>query len=130
MIRRPPRSTLFPYTTLFRSRTITDQTPMGRQRVSTLDSQGRLLRKQVASLEPVTYGYDPQGRLHTITRGTGSAARVYTLGHDTKNRLSIITDPLSHAAGFGYDDADRMTTETFPDGKVATFGYDANGNVA
>src|SRR5258707_4042966 len=26
MIRRPPRSTLFPYTTLFRSRKLTDQT--------------------------------------------------------------------------------------------------------
>src|SRR2546430_3740650 len=29
MIRRPPRSTLFPYTTLFRSRRLVDQTPSG-----------------------------------------------------------------------------------------------------
>src|SRR3712207_7921903 len=30
MIRRPPRSTLFPYTTLFRSRTISARIPVGR----------------------------------------------------------------------------------------------------
>ena len=112
------------------TRRITDQTPMGRQRVSTLDSQGRLVSEQVAPLEPVTYGYDVQGRLHTITQGTGPAARVYTVEYDTKNRLSTITDPLSHTSGLGYDDADRVTTETFPDTKVVAFGYDANGNVA
>src|SRR5258705_9514736 len=33
MIRRPPRSTLFPYTTLFRSRTRADQTPDGKHYV-------------------------------------------------------------------------------------------------
>src|SRR5256885_12042570 len=32
MIRRPPRSTLFPYTTLFRSRVISDFRVMGDQR--------------------------------------------------------------------------------------------------
>src|SRR2546427_2861513 len=31
MIRRPPRSTLFPYTTLFRSRHREDHRPVGRQ---------------------------------------------------------------------------------------------------
>src|SRR3712207_7487286 len=30
MIRRPPRSTLFPYTTLFRSRHVTDEQVLGR----------------------------------------------------------------------------------------------------
>src|SRR3712207_7401692 len=32
MIRRPPRSTLFPYTTLFRSRTRSSAAPLGRDR--------------------------------------------------------------------------------------------------
>src|SRR2546426_8456773 len=32
MIRRPPRSTLFPYTTLFRSRTVKDIQPSGTRR--------------------------------------------------------------------------------------------------
>src|SRR3712207_8415263 len=33
MIRRPPRSTLFPYTTLFRSRVLSGPLPMGGSRV-------------------------------------------------------------------------------------------------
>src|SRR3989442_5944164 len=40
MIRRPPRSTLFPYTTLFRSRAVQRAAyfqPMGRRRVFILD---------------------------------------------------------------------------------------------
>src|SRR5256885_6038063 len=32
MIRRPPRSTLFPYTTLFRSRELVSYSPVGRRR--------------------------------------------------------------------------------------------------
>src|SRR3712207_7983739 len=34
MIRRPPRSTLFPYTTLFRSRPDSSKTPCGRSKFS------------------------------------------------------------------------------------------------
>src|SRR2546429_6506016 len=37
MIRRPPRSTLFPYTTLFRSRFLTEVRISGRDRVHRLD---------------------------------------------------------------------------------------------
>src|SRR5438128_11110623 len=34
MIRRPPRSTLFPYTTLFRSRNLTEATPTRNRRLT------------------------------------------------------------------------------------------------
>src|SRR3712207_8083930 len=42
MIRRPPRSTLFPYTTLFRSRLV------GREAVAELDAPRHLVGGQVA----------------------------------------------------------------------------------
>src|SRR5258708_23253103 len=42
MIRRPPRSTLFPYTTLFRSATIPPTTP---PRISGLTGEGHTGRK-------------------------------------------------------------------------------------
>src|SRR3712207_7263900 len=54
MIRRPPRSTLFPYTTLFRSRHV------ARQHLS-----GRRLRRALASLLPLLR---PEGRLETDVR--------------------------------------------------------------
>src|SRR5256885_3791203 len=45
MIRRPPRSTLFPYTTLFRSDNYRDRTPPARQR-DALDWHLRLARQR------------------------------------------------------------------------------------
>src|SRR5438034_5584974 len=44
MLRRPPRSTLFPYTTLFRSRADPAQRSAGRERSLPLASRGRQLR--------------------------------------------------------------------------------------
>src|SRR2546426_8628305 len=48
MIRRPPRSTLFPYTTLFRSleRRLADGAPLGAQLVRELNDQDRILRRE------------------------------------------------------------------------------------
>src|SRR3989442_10938077 len=43
MIRRPPRSTLFPYTTLFRSGCTPDQTSQLRAIADSLDARNRLL---------------------------------------------------------------------------------------
>src|SRR5471032_3638274 len=41
MIRRPPRSTLFPYTTLFRSRPSRRPTPRRARRIPAADARGR-----------------------------------------------------------------------------------------
>src|SRR5687768_18554656 len=56
MIRRPPRSTLFPYTTLFRSPTPDGWTTMGELRVgdSVLDDGGRQCTVTYAT--PVQHG--------------------------------------------------------------------------
>src|SRR2546428_12373536 len=52
MIRRPPRSTLFPYTTLFRSRQVRGPGRRGRDRSDQGDPDGaaeRVLRRQPAA---------------------------------------------------------------------------------
>src|SRR2546427_7821828 len=47
MIRRPPRSTLFPYTTLFRSRAARDHAlGQGHRRAAALQGQGRPVQPQ------------------------------------------------------------------------------------
>src|SRR2546422_2067997 len=51
MIRRPPRSTLFPYTTLFRSR-FREQLDGGRADVEAVPSLGNLLRRDDFGLLP------------------------------------------------------------------------------
>src|SRR5437016_6444272 len=58
MIRRPPRSTLFPYTTLFRSRCRLDQPPVDRRR--RLDHGIADLPARAAALVAV-----PPGRLRS-----------------------------------------------------------------
>ena len=51
--------------------TSTATTPEGRQTVTTLDSQGRVLQEAIAGLDPTDFSYDLRGRLTTITEGVG-----------------------------------------------------------
>src|SRR2546429_6762794 len=67
MIRRPPRSTLFPYTTLFRSLVAVEEGVIIRQRLH----QGRGLFCQVvviASLRSEEHTSELQSRLHLVCR--------------------------------------------------------------
>jgi RHS repeat-associated protein len=111
------------------TRTITDTTPMGRSRVTTLDTQGRTSTVQVTGFEPVAFGYDAQGRVHTITQGTGMAARTYTVTYDAGNRPTTFTDPLSQTVDFAYDAVDRVTTLTRNDGGDILFGRGPAGHL-
>src|SRR3989449_6205807 len=61
MIRRPPRSTLFPYTTLFRSRVIEDGRVFERGGVNFSRVQGSRLRSEEHTSEL-------QSRLHLVCR--------------------------------------------------------------
>jgi YD repeat-containing protein len=110
-------------------KTITDQTPAGRQTVRTLDAQGRVVEVQAAGREPTSFAYDLRGRLTTVTQSSGPTARTSTFGYDLQDRLVSLTDPLGRTVGFAYDLADRVTTQTLPDGRQIGFLYDATGNV-
>src|SRR5712675_3133298 len=54
MIRRPPRSTLFPYTTLFRSRSCTSPSP---RRTPSAGSRGRSGRDRKSTRLNSSHGY-------------------------------------------------------------------------
>ncbi len=111
-------------------RQFTDRSPTGRQTVTLLDSQGRVVQKQVPGLEPMTFTYDIQGRLSTMSQGSGGAARTSTFTYNPEGFLEAITDPLSRMTRFTYDPAGRVLTQTLPDLRVIQTTYDANGNVA
>jgi len=110
-------------------RTVTEQSPAGRQRVQTLDAKGRVLSDRLGGRAPTNVSYDAQGRLITATRGTSGSARTFSMGYDTLNRLVSVTDPLSRTLGFTYNDADRVVTETLPDARQVRYTYDADGNL-
>jgi len=111
------------------SRTLTDGTPTGRTRTTTLDSRGRVASVTVSGLAPMSVTRDATGLVRAITVGTGQTARTATLDYDTRRRLGSIVDALQHQTVFGFDGSDRVTSQTFPDGSAVTFGYDPNGNV-
>src|SRR5258706_10063923 len=70
MIRRPPRSTLFPYTTLFRSASRTD--PLGRSVHLRRDGQGRLIGVQLPDGRSTQQEHDEAtGRLLQSTDTAG-----------------------------------------------------------
>src|SRR5258708_22790039 len=50
MIRRPPRSTLFPYTTLFRSITIAERRPLAMVQVAGRGEEGAALRADIEAV--------------------------------------------------------------------------------
>src|SRR2546429_4567594 len=65
MIRRPPRSTLFPYTTLFRSACRPSRIELGGQRIFVLETRERCGRRVVRSEEHTS---ELQSRLHLVCR--------------------------------------------------------------
>src|SRR2546429_2620688 len=71
MIRRPPRSTLFPYTTLFRSRQITDATAIERAIDEVMaKSPGQLAEYRAGKdkLRSEEHTSELQSRLHLVCR--------------------------------------------------------------
>src|SRR2546430_12004722 len=66
MIRRPPRSTLFPYTTLFRSTDWKVQAPAAwRERAARQSGEAKLECPPLGNLEPVLRPYQKQDRKST-----------------------------------------------------------------
>src|SRR2546429_5020352 len=65
MIRRPPRSTLFPYTTLFRSRSRTVQ---DREQLSGGRRRERLVRRRGSGHRSEEHTSELQSRLHLVCR--------------------------------------------------------------
>jgi RHS repeat-associated protein len=111
------------------TQTITNTTPAGRSRTTTLDAQGRAVAEQAAGFFPASYSYDAGGRLSTITRGSGAVARTIRLEYDEAGHLAKVTDPLGRSTRFGYDAAGRVTSQALPGGRLVQYAYDANGNL-
>src|SRR3712207_6864413 len=92
MIRRPPRSTLFPYTTLFRSRTVTRRCTHG--------SRGRSRRRRPVCTSPTTCcsawptgGFDGRTSCFTSARGR-SSRRSEEHTSELQSRQYLVCRPL------------------------------------
>ena len=108
------------------SKQFTVTTPMDRQTVTAIDNQGRMLRVNVApTVDNVTFGYDSNGRLSQ----TGQGGNTWGFAYDALNRLTSVSDPLTHSVQYAYDNADRVSQVILPSGRTYGFLYDNNGNL-
>src|SRR2546429_4751766 len=68
MIRRPPRSTLFPYTTLFRSPSIIHWAPAPSQSHSSIERTPLFSRRRTCASRSEEHTSELQSRLHLVCR--------------------------------------------------------------
>lgn len=111
------------------TRTWVEHSPEGRTVTTQIDAQGRILFEQATGLAPLSYEYDPHGRLKTAKLGTDPNARTATFTYNTAGYLATVTDPLNRTVSFTYDLAGRVLTQTLPGNRVITYTYDANSNL-
>ncbi len=111
------------------TQTYTDTTPEGRQVLTAVDAQGRIVSQQNASLEPLVFGYDTRGRITSIVEGTGASARTTLLTYDTAGFVGSITDAEGRAVSLEYNLDGRVIRQTMPGNRLIQYAYDNNGNI-
>ena len=111
------------------TRRATATSPAGRQSYSVLDAKGRVTESGVTGIDPVQKSYDSQGRLISVTQGTGSDARTTTFSYNAAGYLQSATDALGQSGQLAYDAAGRVLTQTLANGQSIGFAYDAKGNL-
>ncbi len=102
----------------------TSTSPAGRITTQHFDALGHLLELDVPGVLPVTFAYDPQGRLVSTTQGTRVTSQTYA----TDGWLATTTDPLGRTTSLTRDLLGRVLTEKRPDLAETTFAYDPDGN--
>ena len=80
------------YTTAFTAATLrcANSSAAGRPSASVIDQLGRVTQTQAGNLNPVSFSYDSNGRLSSVTQGT----RTTSFAYGSDGRLSQITDAM------------------------------------
>jgi YD repeat-containing protein len=107
------------------ARTSTTKSPQGRNTVTTFDSLGHVIKRQVGNLEPTSYTIDSNGRVIAVLRGT----RTTSLTYDTSSWLASISNLLGQSTALAHDLVGRLTSITEPDKNSTTSSFDLNGNL-
>ncbi len=111
------------------SQTLTLTSPGNRVSKTLLDAKGRITQTQVTGILATNTSYDAQGRLESISQGTGIDQRKLDYSYNPQGYLASMLDPIGRQVQFQYDQAGRVTTQTLTDGRQILYSYDANGNL-
>src|SRR2546428_10154143 len=111
MIRRPPRSTLFPYTTLFRSRRL-EVLPRGGERALERPGEREAREPGLQGLQPASVipGRDGARREQPLSRAQDQPEREQAVALRTAHRRTDQPDQASFGGGPGLDHATRSAT--------------------
>src|SRR3712207_7079947 len=102
MIRRPPRSTLFPYTTLFRSGTdlpdevyaASDTNELVAAIAGALDDSGRMLSRWQGPTDTALYLYGPSAAVRSEEHTSELQSRQYLVCRLLLEKIQLILCPL------------------------------------
>jgi len=106
-----------------------ETTPAGRTQSTTINTLGQLVSQQVGNLLPTSYAYDNNGRLNTISQGTGTSARKSTFAYNPQGFLASISDPLQRVTQISYDADGRVTQQVLPGSRTVAYAYDGDSNI-
>lgn len=110
-------------------RTLTWTDPSGRHTSDTFDEAGRVIARERPGESFESYAYDSDGRLQSITRGTGATAAVTSFAHDPETGEVRVTRPDGLVETQVFDGKGRIVRTTAPDGSAVTSRYDADGRL-
>jgi YD repeat-containing protein len=103
------------------TRTMTWTSPLGRQSSMVFDDHERIAAVHLPGFDDLQYGYDPRGRLATVTQGSRTATWSY-------GSKSILQDASGRTTTFVLDALLRPHQVTANDGATLQLDYDASGN--
>lgn len=106
------------------TRTMTNTSPLGRMKISFLDTKGRVVKDSILGIRPTVSTYNSKGQLIKTTQGT----RVTNLTYDNLGRVVSIQDPILRIFSTVYDSVGRTLQQILSDRRVINYTYDANGN--
>ncbi len=102
------------------------KSPEGRQSILNLDEQGRVIKTEIAGLQPVSFSYDDRGRL---TRSTQGNQTILSYNYDEQGNLSSLSNAEGNQVRYTYDEVGRIIETILPSGRTYKFAYDANSNL-
>ena len=107
---------------------IVSTSPDGRTRAIDIDGQGRVLVKQIGTLNPTSFSYDARGRMTSMSQGSGPTERL-SLTYDAQSNPIRMTGPSNTVIDFEYDAKGRIVRQTQSPGQEILYGYDPNDNL-
>lgn len=104
--------------------------PAGRRTTTVYDEQGRIAHYSAPGLAPVSYLYNGDGRVASVTLGTGKLAYTTRYTYDANTGEIVTTRPNGTSVKLAMDRTGQAALAAAGDGSTVLTNYDAAGRLA